>query len=103
MLLGMITYLRKFLQNFQTKTALLRLLEKDTIWSFDKLQRETLQDLKKIIPQSPTIKCFDPKLPSKVSSDASTQGLGALLEQQHKNEWHPIAYASRSLTSAEKN
>ena len=66
-------------------------------------QREALQDLKKMITQSPTLKYFDPKLPVKVSSDISAQGLGALLEQMHENERDPIAYASRSLISAETN
>ena len=56
-----------------------------------------------MITQSQTLKYFDPKLPIKVSSDASAQGLGALLEQLHENEQYLIAYASRSLTSAETN
>ena len=92
--LGMITYLGKFLANLSTKTAPLRVLEKDTIWSFNKPQRDTFQDLKKMITQSPILKYFDPKLPIKTLSDASAQGLGALLEQLHENEWHPIAFAS---------
>ena len=53
-----------------------------------------------MITQKPTVKYFDPKLPIKVSSDASTQGLGALIVQLHDHEYPPIAYASRSLTSA---
>ena len=60
-LLDMITFLEKFLPNLSTKTALQYvLLEKDTIWSFDKPQREALQDLKKMITRSPTLKYFDP-------------------------------------------
>ena len=47
---------------------------------------------KKMITQSPILMYFDPKLPIKVSSDASAQGLGVLWEQMHENEWHPIAY-----------
>ena len=87
-LLCMITYLGKFLLNLSTKTAsLCLLLEKDTIWSFDKPQREAVQDLKKMILQNPTLKYFDPKLLIKVSPDASAQELGALLEQLHENEW----------------
>ena len=87
----MIAYLGKFLPNRSTKTALLRLLEKNTICSFDKPQRDALQYLKEMIAQSPTLKYFDPKIPIKVSSDASNQGLRALLEQRHDNEWHTIA------------
>ena len=37
-----------------------------------------------------------------MSSDASAYGLGAVIQQKQDNgEWKPIAYASRSLTSAE--
>ena len=37
-----------------------------------------------------------------MSSDASAYGLGAVIRQKQDNgEWKPIAYASRSLTSAE--
>ena len=63
-LLGMITYQVKFLPNLSIKTVPLRLLvEKDTIWSFDKPQREALQDLKKMISQNPRLKYFNPKHP----------------------------------------
>ena len=93
---GTTTLLRhdqKFLPNVSTKTAPLRLLEKDTIWFFEKFQRDPFQDLKETITQKPTIKYFDPKLPIKVSFAASTQGFRALLGKLHGNEWHPIAYA----------
>ena len=33
-----------------------------------------------------------------VSCDASMKGLGAVLEQKHHDIWHPVSYASRSLT-----
>ena len=37
-----------------------------------------------------------------MSADASAYGLGAVIRQKQDNgEWKPIAYASRSLTSAE--
>ena len=53
--------------------------------------------------KTPILKYFDPKLPTRTSSDASKLGLGATLEQCHDGTWHPVAYASRSLTSAEQN
>ena len=42
-------------------------------------------------------------MPTKISCDTSKKGLGAVLEQQHENIWHPIGYVSRTLTSAEQN
>ena len=44
---------------------------------------------------------YDPKAPTKVSADASSFGLGAVLLQQFEGQWKPIAYASRSMTETE--
>ena len=49
------------------------------------------------------LKFYDQSLPIRVSCDASTIDLGAVLEQKDNDQWHPIAYSSRSLTSSENN
>ena len=73
--LGMVTYLGKFVPNLSEVSAPLRvLLEKDIVWSFDTPQQQAFQELKLIITNAPVIKYFDPKLPIKVSSDASKSG-----------------------------
>ena len=103
--LGMITYLGKFIPNLSDLTAPLRtLLEKDVLWTYDKPQKQAVQKLKQMITTSPVLKYYDPNKPTRISSDASQEGLGAVLEQQqHNDEWHPIAFASRSLNPAERN
>ena len=102
--LGMITYLGKFIPKLSDETAPLRtLLEKDVIWTFDEPQRKAVQKLKELVTSSPVLQYYNPNVPTRVSSDASKLGLGAVLEQQHNEEWHPIAFASRSLSSAEQN
>ena len=102
--LGMITYLGKFIPQLSVETAPLRtLLEKDVMWTFDKPQREAIKKLKELITSSPVLKYYNPNLPTRISSDASQEGLGAVLEQDHDNEWHPVTFASRSLTPAESN
>ncbi len=100
----MIAYLGKFIANLSEKTAPLRkLLENDTEWSFDKPQQHAFNTLKDLVTKTPVLKYFNPKLPTRTSSDASKSGLGATLEQCHDGSWHPVAYASRSLTPAEQN
>ena len=44
---------------------------------------------------------YDPNAETTVCADASSHGLGAVLLQKVHNNWHPITYASRSMTSAE--
>ena len=102
--LGMVTYLGKFVPNLSEVSAPLReLLEKNVAWSFDTPQQQAFQELKLLITNSPVLKYFDPKLPIKVSSDASKSGLGATLEQKHGENWFPVAFASRSMNPAETN
>ena len=102
--LRMVTYLGKFVSNLSEVSAPFRvLLEKDIVWSFDTPQQQAFQELKLIITNTPVLKYFDPKLPIKVSSDASKSGLGATLEQKHGDNWYPVAFASRSMTSSETN
>ena len=45
---------------------------------------------------------YNPKAKSRVSADASSFGLGAVLLQKSENgEWRPVAYASKSLSETE--
>ena len=46
---------------------------------------------------------YDHEAETKVSVDASSYGLGAVLEQKQKDlNWKPVAYQSRSLTACEQ-
>jgi len=38
---------------------------------------------------------------TKISADASSHGLGAILLQQQNNTWHPVAFASTSISQTE--
>ena len=94
----------KFIPSYSEITAPLRvLLEKGTAWSFDEPQETAIKELKKRITSNNVLKFYDQSMPIRVSCDASTIGLGAVLEQKDNDQWHPIAYSSRSLTSSEKN
>ena len=102
--LGLMNYVSKFIPKYSEITAPLReLLQKNVEWSFDKPQQSAIEELKRIITDDNILKFYDPSLPIRISCDASTLGLGAVLEQKSEAEWYPIAYASRSLTNSEKN
>ena len=44
---------------------------------------------------------YNPEAQIKVSADASSYGLGAVLLQQQESDWKPIAFASRTMTETE--
>ena len=57
--------------------------------SKDELTRPTVMEL------------YNPQKKVKVSADASSHGLDAVLLQEARDKWKPIAYASRSMTDTE--
>ena len=58
--------------------------------------------MNELLTAEPVLKFYDPARKTKVSSDASKKGLGAVLLQNHEGTWKPVAYASRVLTQAEQ-
>jgi len=58
--------------------------------------------VKEELSKPTTLALYDPKVPTKVSADASSYGLGAVLTQEMESKWRPVAYASRSMTDTEK-
>nr|XP_054606603.1 uncharacterized protein K02A2.6-like [Nothobranchius furzeri] len=100
--LGMVTYLAKFVPQLSTLSAPLRsLLEQKNEWIWSHEQEQCFLKLKEILTQEPVLKFYDPERSTRISADASQHGLGAVLLQQHEEQWLPVAYASRALTSAE--
>lgn len=99
--LGHINYLSKFLPNCSAECEPLRRLvgarENEFTWQDD--QKRAFAKLKDMITSTSTLKYFKVNKPVVVQTDASTEGLGAVLLQ----EGQPVCYASRSLTDTEKN
>ena len=75
------------------------LLKKNVDWQWTKSHDAALQQLKKALVESPTLTFYDVMQPVTIQCDASQAGLGSSLLQHGK----PVAYASRSMSNAEKN
>lgn len=103
--LGTVTYLARFIQNLATISEPLRkLLKKDERFVWKQEQEEAFQKLKMILTSESCLGFFRKTDLTQLFCDASPVGLGAVLVQQHKStkESRVIAYASRSLSSAEQ-
>ena len=102
--LGMTNQMSKFTSEMAEKAKPLRdLLSKKNQWSWGDKQQQAFDELKRELSSSPTLALYDPKRETIISADASSYGIGGvLLQKQPDQEWRPIAYASRALTSTEE-
>ena len=99
-LLGMINFLANHIPNMSTITAPLRALVKaDTHFQWADKHNKAVEKLKTVLTSSPVLQYFDPTVRSTIPADASQHGLGACLLQKGQ----PVAYAARSMNSAENN
>ena len=102
--LGMCNHLRKFSSELADKTKPMRdLLSEKTHWNWGIAQEKAFQEIKEIISKTPVLALYDPRVETKIHTDASSYGLGGILMQkQRNNEWQPVAYASRALSQTEQ-
>ena len=101
--LGMVQQMGKFSPNLADKTKPLRdLLSSKNQWTWTEHHQQAFEALKKELSSKPVLALYNPNAETLVAADASSFGLGAVLTQkQDKDEWLPIAYASRALTPTE--
>ena len=102
--LGCITYLSRFIPNFSDKTAVLRdLLKKDSEYIWEPHHQKVFDDLKQEVSTSSLLYYYDPNKPVYLYCDASGMGIGAaLLQPAIDDSLHPVAFASKSLTTTEQ-
>ena len=100
--LGLVNYYHKFLPNLVTTlNPLNRLLEQGKPWKWTAECEGAFASVKKLIASDMVLTHYDPERPLKLACDASPVGVGAVLS--HVMEERPIAFASRTLTTAERN
>ena len=102
--LGMINQLSKFSPFLADQSKPLRdLLSTKNQWAWEDVQSTAFNNIKAVIASSQVLGLYDPTNCTIVSADASSFGLGAVLQQRQKNgELRPIAFISRSLSDTEK-
>ena len=101
--LGMMNFLGKFIKDLAEITGPLReLLQKDREFHMSDVHRASFEKLKELATSAPILKNFCQGKEIMVTADSSDYGLGAAIFQKHEDNWHPVAYASRSLTKTEQ-
>ena len=102
--LGMITYNYKFLPNLASCVApLYKLLEKNVQWEWTSLQNVAFQKAKESLTSASVLAHYNPQKELVFECDASPLGLGAVSSYPEETGLRPIAYASHTLTTAERN
>ena len=99
----MANYLCRFLPDLSTVLKPLPdLLKSDMAWVWSTNQQHAFEQLKIMVTTSPIYAFYDSNLPTVVSADASSYGLGVVIVQLHGYKLLPVAYATRTLTDTEK-
>jgi len=102
--LGLIGYYRRFIPDFaKVAKPLNNLLKKDIHFEWTQDQQNAFEKLKEIITTEPILQYPDFGKEFILTTDASKIALGAVLSQGKVGQDKPIAYASRTLNSAEQH
>ncbi|XP_051173560.1 uncharacterized protein LOC127289595 [Leptopilina boulardi] len=102
--LGLIGYYRKFIKNFsKIANPLTKLLRKETTFEWTQKEENAFSELRDKLITAPILQFPNWNQVFVLTTDASNEGLGAILSQGHIGEDKPIAFASRTLNKAEIN
>jgi hypothetical protein len=103
-LLGLVNYYSKFIPNQANMLApWYNLLRKDAVFVWNSKCEQVLQEVKQRLTDCKTLAHYDPSKQLTLACDAGPDGVGCVLSHEFTDGERPIAYASRTLTSAEKN
>jgi RNase H-like domain found in reverse transcriptase/Integrase zinc binding domain len=103
--LGLANFYRRYITNFSTLAAPLTNATQGQRKQLDwgKLEESVFHDVKRAYTTAPVLQIADAALDYVVTTDANDVGICDVLEQEYDDELHPVAYASRKLSFAEKN
>jgi len=100
--LGLMSYYRRFVPNFShIAVPLHKLLKKDVAYEWSGVHEQAFQTLKGKLVTPPVLKYPDFNRSIILTTDASGEGLGAVLSQGDLGKDLPVAFTSRTLNQAE--
>ena len=102
--LGLILFYARFLPHHSTVLAPLNELTKqDVPWRWSEKEEKAFISAKTLLIESQTLVHYDDSLPLFLSCDASSYGAGAVLSHRINGQDRPVAFASCTLTSSQRN
>src|SRR3954466_3737137 len=103
--MGLFGYYRSYVPNFsKLAVPLYQLFKKGTLYQWNEECQDAYNRLKQAMTKAPVLMKLDFNKPFRVYTDASAQGLGAILAQLDNDEKErAIYFASRGTTKSEKS
>ena len=104
--MGLANYYREYVPNFAAVTVpLTDLLKKGqpNAVKWEEPQERAFQTVRILLTRRPILRLPDPKRTFILRTDASNDGVGAVLMQVHDGKPYPVSYGSKKLTAAERN
>ena len=102
---GFANFYRRFIQDFAKITRPLdNLTKKDIPWHWGEEEQKAFDELKKCFTSTPILAIYDPSRETRIEVDASGFATGGVLSQkQDDGKWHPVAFRSHGMDSAQRN
>mgnify|MGYP000034807019 CR=1 FL=1 len=102
--LGLASYYRRFIRGFaEVASPLHALTEKSREFHWSDACQEAFDELKLRLQSAPVLAYPVPDSDYILDTDASGDGIGAVLSQVHEGQEKVLAFASRKLSKAERN
>ncbi|GBG68848.1 hypothetical protein CBR_g3542 [Chara braunii] len=96
--MGLAGYYQRFITGYSRIVAPMMWLQSPKVpFIFDDDARRSFQALKTAMLMAPVLSIYNPTLPTRVTTDASGYGIGAVLEQHDSDDSHPVEYFSHKV------
>ena len=102
--LGFANYFRRFIKHYaDIAKPLDEITGKGSRFSWNDERQAAFEELKSALISAPVLLLADVSKPFRVFTDASENYIAGTLMQETEDRWHPVAFVSRKLSSAEQN
>ncbi|SOV06852.1 uncharacterized protein UDID_17944 [Ustilago sp. UG-2017a] len=105
--LGFANFYRRFIAHFariaKPLTSLVKPTERFKRFELPEEAQQAFHKLIQAFTSAGVLQHFDYHLPTRLETDASDFAIAGVLKQEHEGRWHPVAFYSRKMSSAEKN